>query len=653
MADEKRRLIYELLVEAKGLKDQTAKAQKDLGALGGSMKELGSLAKTAFAALGVGLTIKGVADALGEVQKFNEQLATLGITGTAATAGLQDVQDIAFSTGQSVKAVAEVYQEAIEATQQLGGSQKDAAKLAEAFTRAAVAEGKGAEAAAEQLQTLQFALDANNVKSKEFIGLLKSSETFQTAAQQATGKTTAELVKMAKEGEITRETLVGIVAEFQKIGEATDIGLTLDRVIESVATMGKTFVASIAQASGFSDTLGRAVSGGGLKDFLDWVRRAGEMLGGLLRIVFNLAEALGQVAIFVQTVLLNPTDIGEIFDVFVQQQKENIRDFEEAGRQIANAASGEGRLQTPDTALRDAAQLAADKAARDALDAAAAKEKADKEAAKRASEAEKQAREDQRTTIAEAVAAGKERADAAAEVARQEKLIADYLEEGRVAAEGMVAAMEAPEIPGLTEQIEEQARVIEDAAFTIADAFTGLFTGATHNARDFFKTVLQGLAQMAAQRAIMAAVEGMKGNAGFAGFISTLFGAAKGAAFDKGRVVPFAAGGVVSSPTLFPMANGGTGLMGEAGAEAVMPLRRLRDGRLGVGAASPNVQIVNNTGIRAKAQVSVTDDRLSIVLEAAELGASLAEQRVNRSLRSGYGSTAQSVQRTYGLRRAF
>ena len=110
---------------------------------------------------------------------------------------------------------------------------------------------------------------------------------------------------------------------------------------------------------------------------------------------------------------------------------------------------------------------------------------------------------------------------------------------------------------------------------------------------------------------------------------------------------------MVAQPTLFPMANGATGLMGEAGAEAVMPLRRMRDGRLGVGSASPNVQIVNNTGIRARAQVAVHDDRLSIVLEAAELGASLAEQRVNRSLRSGYGSTAQSVQRTYGLRRAF
>jgi phage-related minor tail protein len=48
-------------------------------------------------------------------------------------------------------------------------------------------------------------------------------------------------------------------------------------------------------------------------------------------------------------------------------------------------------------------------------------------------------------------------------------------------------------------------------------------------------------------------------------------------------VTPFAKGGVVSSPTSFPM-RGSSGLMGEAGPEAIMPLTRGADGRLGVAA---------------------------------------------------------------------
>jgi lambda family phage tail tape measure protein len=56
---------------------------------------------------------------------------------------------------------------------------------------------------------------------------------------------------------------------------------------------------------------------------------------------------------------------------------------------------------------------------------------------------------------------------------------------------------------------------------------------------------------------------------------------AQGAGFAQGRVMPFAQGGVVSGPVAFPM-RGGTGLMGEAGPEAIMPLTRGADGRLGV-----------------------------------------------------------------------
>jgi len=59
--------------------------------------------------------------------------------------------------------------------------------------------------------------------------------------------------------------------------------------------------------------------------------------------------------------------------------------------------------------------------------------------------------------------------------------------------------------------------------------------------------------------------------------------------------MPFAKGGVVSQPTNFPM-SGGMGLMGEAGPEAIMPLTRGPDGRLGVQSAggSRPVTVVMN-----------------------------------------------------------
>lgn len=58
-------------------------------------------------------------------------------------------------------------------------------------------------------------------------------------------------------------------------------------------------------------------------------------------------------------------------------------------------------------------------------------------------------------------------------------------------------------------------------------------------------------------------------------------GFAHGNVFEYGRIRPFASGGIVTQPTIFPMA-GGAGLMGESGPEAVLPLKRSASGDLGV-----------------------------------------------------------------------
>lgn len=68
---------------------------------------------------------------------------------------------------------------------------------------------------------------------------------------------------------------------------------------------------------------------------------------------------------------------------------------------------------------------------------------------------------------------------------------------------------------------------------------------------------------------------------GFTALVAGMSPFADGAPFSQGRVMPFAKGGVLSGPVSFPM-RGGTGLMGEAGPEAIMPLTRGPDGRLGV-----------------------------------------------------------------------
>ena len=76
------------------------------------------------------------------------------------------------------------------------------------------------------------------------------------------------------------------------------------------------------------------------------------------------------------------------------------------------------------------------------------------------------------------------------------------------------------------------------------------------------------------------------------GFSGTGF--ANGGAFAGGIPTPFASGGVIQRPIAFPLGGGQSGIAGERGAEAIMPLARGPDGKLGV-ASSGGGSAVNVT----------------------------------------------------------
>lgn len=109
-----------------------------------------------------------------------------------------------------------------------------------------------------------------------------------------------------------------------------------------------------------------------------------------------------------------------------------------------------------------------------------------------------------------------------------------------------------------------------------------------------------GSAYKAAMAPLMNQASGVL-SGGVAGAAAKLLPFAHGSAFAGGRSVtagkfePFASGGIVDRATAFPM-RGGTGLMGEAGPEAILPLSRAADGRLGVraGGAGAPVNVVMN-----------------------------------------------------------
>lgn len=140
--------------------------------------------------------------------------------------------------------------------------------------------------------------------------------------------------------------------------------------------------------------------------------------------------------------------------------------------------------------------------------------------------------------------------------------------------------------------VESKLLQLASTANAFSASITRAFKDAVVGGKDF-ESVLSSLALkitgIALDRALQP-VSNIFGNLVDGLFKS--FGLANGGVVSSGQVKPFAQGGVVSSPTLFPLARG-LGLMGEAGAEAVLPLARGGDGTLGVRTTAATPLVVN------------------------------------------------------------
>jgi phage-related minor tail protein len=155
-------------------------------------------------------------------------------------------------------------------------------------------------------------------------------------------------------------------------------------------------------------------------------------------------------------------------------------------------------------------------------------------------------------------------------------------------ATGVVAAFEG-ELARMRESLTYTQREVGTLSVGIGGGLRRAFDGLVFDGAKL-SDVLRGLGQSIADTFYGVAIRPVQnafGGAlaqGISSLVSGLMPFEKGGAFSQGRVMPFARGGIVAEPTSFPM-RGGRGLMGEAGPEAIMPLARGADGRLGVQAA--------------------------------------------------------------------
>lgn len=192
---------------------------------------------------------------------------------------------------------------------------------------------------------------------------------------------------------------------------------------------------------------------------------------------------------------------------------------------------------------------------------------------------------------------------------------------------------------------------IRNTFSTLEDSLVDFIKNGKFNFSNFAKAILDDLTRIIIRASIIRPLA--QGILNFSGAGSTFTGdanigggisatAAKGASFDRG-VKRFATGGIVSKPTLFGYGGGKTGLMGEAGTEAILPLSRGSGGDLGVKASvTPTiVNIYNNTGseVETKEGSGPNGERTLDIIIQAKVKEGFATGAFDKTMRQAYGVT--------------
>lgn len=254
-------------------------------------------------------------------------------------------------------------------------------------------------------------------------------------------------------------------------------------------------------------------------------------------------------------------------------------------------------------------------------------------------------------------------------LAQRKTVLLDGVEQSKIAQEQLNA-----ELARYTDQQIEYGKIFENTFDKMADAMVEFARTGKLSFSDLISSMLAELLRYELKLQTMQMYQNFR--PGIMNMIGSFFGASgvasgftgSSAGFGMpGGVFPSAKGNVfgiekfakgemftnsiVNTPTLFKFAKG-TGLMGEAGPEAIMPLKRDSKGNLGVTAGSgPSVEVVVNNYSNARAEARETVDsrgnrRIEVVVGEMTAGeVTRGGSPTNKAIRGTFGLQPQLIRR--------
>lgn len=666
----------------------SSQAASTLQKFGKDAEGIASQIKGALLSIGAGLSVRGLANITDDYSNLQARLKLATRSAEEFAAANEAIQRIANASKAPLLETATLYTRIAGSLKDTAVSQAEMVDTSEAIALSLRISGASASEAASVMLQFSQAVASGVLRGEEFNAMAEGAPRAMQALAKSLNVSVGALRDMAKEGKLTREVLIdGLARQLPTLRkEAESLPTTFGAAFTELNNTLLLTVGQINEVTGSSKTLAQSLLDIGKPAILTTFQTIG-VLGANVAYVFEQAgrgiggaaaqlQAMGRFD-FQQVRAIREAmrkDFAEAETRLIGLEKRIMGLGAETGRAVAGSVAGGAGPAKALAGLGKAPSgrsRAAKKPELDQIDPYGKQREQFEQEALRARVAEESRLFDELAAMRDYQIAQDDKAAAALGRMREAMVdVIDPLQRYRdelVKVDELVAAglftheqaaaarlywneqMDAA--AGFGQLVQDDVKKAIDLNKELAMTFTSAFEDAVVGGEKF-RDILDSIAQDITRIFIRKTVTEPIGNA-IAGFFKDFnFGSlipnAQGGIYAGAGIAAFS-GQVVDRPTIFPFARG-VGLMGEAGPEAILPLRRGPGGRLGVeaGAGSVTVNVINHaSGAQATAheRTDAGGNRIvDVVIEQVKAA-------IAGDITRGSGPIPGALAGTYGLNR--
>lgn len=700
MAVQQLERVYKITTDATQAINQLDRIAKSTGNIDAKMSNLGNSISSAFAriaAVGAVATFgKSVLTASENIANLQGSFKALLGDGDRAADMLERVFSIVKNTGVDLKDAGSAVQRLSIGLKELGATNEQISAIAENFIKLGRVSGSSIEDINGALVQFTQGLSSGKLQGDELRSIMERVPAIIQLIAKEMGVSVGEVKKLGSEGKITSDILANsLLRATEDINKNfAELPVTFQQSMNKLNLTYTQFLIKVGETSKLMDMVSLSVAyiDSGLKSVGSSMSTIG-LVAKALQAVFQtvavvvsdlsfIITALGSdvsrlIKVFNALVTGNFAEVPKIWTEFSEEQKKSREELDrfQAGlfgaTQPVVALANEVGVATSqvqllskaikgelNSALKELQELGQKRS--EAVQSIAILEKLSPEAIKRLGVTIKDVADsiEKLRAIADPTdAAMRKFADSVRSATNPLNDLSKYLGELQVSlekgyiswdtySEAVFQAMEKMEPEKLKETKDALDEIGVAIGVSISNGVSSLvdaFFQADQSFQEFASNFLIQIGKMILQMTILAAIKKSLGGTDIGDFL----GFAKGGSFGGSTTLP--KNTVLTEPTFFKFANGGTfggggsrmGVAGEAGPEAVMPLKRDASGKLGVAGSPVVVNVNNNMSESAEVQVQESnraDGTKQIdVMIIKKIKQAIADGTLDRSMRGAYG----------------